>query len=272
MRILSRSLALAAALALPASTAFAWTPPADPNSRVIHAEARQDRIHKRFDDALAKHLWLHNEATDPAFRGVRLSFALADWATLAIKYEPAMAALRKTRETALADVKEGRSAGQAFADYAAINRELDEESGTRELFVWVEANDPMSARAMYSNARDALIEAKDFARCSRYLDPVADLAQLSEIYRAIDATMKYRVVQTQEKEAFERFFITQTATLVALLAANNRVIEAARIVAAARTMLDTPEMRTALEQALEGRFPPRVPSKAETRALREAMP
>jgi hypothetical protein len=271
MRILSRSLALAAALALP-PPASAWTPPAEPSSRLIHAEARQDRINKRFDDALAKHLWLHNEATDTAFKGVRLSIALADWATLAVKYEPAMAALRKTRDAAAADVKEGRSWGQAFADFAAINRELDEEPRTRELFLWIEANDPMSARAMYPIARDALIDAKDFARCGRYLDPVADLAQLSEIHRAIDASMKHRVVQSQEKEAFDRFFITQTGTLVALLAVNDRVIEAARIVAAARTMLDTPEMRTALEQALEGRFPPRVPSKAETKALREAMP
>ena len=130
MRILSRSLALAAALALPSPTS-AWIPPAEPNSQAILAEAREDRIHKRFDDALAKHLWLHNENEDLAFKGVRLSFALAGWATLAIKYEPAMAALHKTRDAAAEDVKERRSGGQAFADYAAINRELHEEPRTR---------------------------------------------------------------------------------------------------------------------------------------------
>jgi hypothetical protein len=271
MQTLSRSLALAAALALP-SLASGWTPPAEPNSQAILAEARQDRIDKRFDDALAKHLWLHNENTDIAFKGARLSHALTAWATLATKYEPAMAALHRTREAAAADVKERRSAGQAFADYAAINRELDEEPKTRELFLWIEANDPMFARALYPIARDALIDSRDFARCSKYLDPVVDLARLAEIHRAIDASMKHRVVQTQEKEAFDRFFITETGTLVALLTVNDRVTEAARIVAAARTMLDTPEMRTALEQALEGRVPPRFPSKAETKALREAMP
>ncbi len=272
MRILSPSLALLAALQ-PLAT-WAWTPPPQPDPLAILEEAREDRIAKRFDDALAKHLWLHDEVLNVnlAFRGARLSYALDNWAHLAAKYEPAMIALKKARDAAAEDVKEGRGTRQAFADFAAINQALGEESRTRELFLRIEANDPLLARSVYRSAEGALIEAKDFAVCGKYLEPGAELGRLAQIHRSIDATMKRRVVETAEKDAFDRFFVREAGTLVALLALGGRKIEAEETADGARRMLDTPEMRTALEQALEGRVPPRFPSKAEMRALRESMP
>jgi hypothetical protein len=272
MRLLARSLAFLAAL--PPLAALGWTPPAQPDPQTILAEAREDRIARRFDDALAKHLWFHSEVLgiDPAFRGVRLSYALADWATLALKYEPAMTALLKARDAAENDVKEGRGARQAFADFAAINRELGEEPKTRDLFVWIEGNDAILARSVFRMAQGALVETREYAIWGKYAEPAAELASIVENHRYIDASMRRRVVNTMEKEAFDRMFIQETATLTALLAVNGRRREATEIADGARKTLDTPEMRTALEQALEGRVPPRFPSKAETKAFRESMP
>ncbi len=272
MRLLVRSLAFLAALPSPA--ALGWTPPAPPDPQAILVEAREDRIAKRFDDALAKHLWFHNEVmnVDLAFRGVRLSFALADWATLALKYEPAMTALQKARDAAESDVKEGRGARQAFADFAAINRELGEEQKTRDLFVWIEANDALLALSVFRMAQSALVETREYAIWGKYAEPAAELASIVENHRYIDASMKRRAVNTMEKDAFDRMFIQETATLTALLAVNGRRTEAAEIADGARKALDTPEMRTALEQALEGRVPPRFPSRAETKAFRDSMP
>jgi hypothetical protein len=274
MRNLTRSLALAAALILSPPVASAWTPPSEPDPHAILNEARQDRIASRFDDALAKHVWIHNEALNvlASFRGVRRSFALADWAHLASKYEPAMIALQKARDAAESDVRETRGAREAFADFAAINWELGEERRTRELFAWIEGHDALLARSVYRNAESALVEAQDFAVCGKYVEPAGDLARIVEVHRYIDATMKHRVVSTTEKDAFDRNFIRQAATLTAILALNGRRIEAAQIADGARKVLDTPEMRTALEQALEGRVPPRFPSRAETKTWREAMP
>jgi len=268
----SRSLFLFATL-LPLA-APAWTPPAQPDPQAILAEAREDRIAKRFDDALAKQLWFHREAlqVDPAFGGVRLSFALAQWANLASKYEPAMIALQRARDAAEADVREGRGARQAFATFAAINRELDEEQRTHELFRWIDGNDALLARFTYPMAQSALVEAKDYALCGKYLEPAVELARLAEIARSIDATMKRRFVQMEEKEAFDRFVVNGAGTLVAILAVNGRKREAIEMADGAKRILDTPQMRTALEQALEGRAPPRFPSRAEAKALRESMP
>lgn len=272
MRIFSRSLAFLAVLSPLAAPA--WTPPAQPDPQAILLEAREDRIAKRFDDALAKHLWFHSEALgiSPSLYGVRRSFALADWATLALKHEPALVALQKTRDAAGNDVREGRGARQAFADFAAINRELGEEQKTRDLFVWIEGNDAILARSVYRMAQSALVETREYAIWGRYVEPAAELASILENYRYIDASMKRRVVNTMEKDAFDRMLIQEVATLTALLAVNGRRIEAAEIANGARRALDIPEMRTALEQALEGRVPPRYPSKAETKAYRESMP
>ena len=269
-----RSHSLAFLAALFPFAAPAWTPPAQPDPQAILAEAREDRIARRFDDALAKHLWFHGEAlqVDPAFGGVRLSFALSHWANLASKYEPAMVALRRARDAAEADVREGLSPRQAFAEFAAINRELDEDQRTRELFLWIDGNDVLLARFTYPIAQTALVEAKDFALCGKYIEPAAELARLAQVQRSIDATMKRRFVQMEEKEAFDRFFINGASTLVAILAVNGRRTEAAEMTNATRRILDTPEMRTALEQALEGRVPGRFPSRAEAKALRESMP
>src|SRR5438552_1664672 len=112
--------------------AMAWSPPPNPDPRAILDEATADRMQGRYEDALAKHLWFHREAAriEPALVGVRGSFALGYWSSLAMKYPPAMAALVTTRDAAEAQVRANDDVRNAFHDLAAINRELDEQART----------------------------------------------------------------------------------------------------------------------------------------------
>src|SRR5689334_8137610 len=109
------------------SSTLAWEPPENPDARAILDEARQDRMAKRYAEALRKHVWFHQNALrrDPALSGVRVSFALSDWELLASRHPPAMVALKQARAEAADDVAAGRNLRRAFGDLAAIDRHLD---------------------------------------------------------------------------------------------------------------------------------------------------
>lgn len=270
---------LAAALALHAMTALAWTPPPNPDPHAILREARDDRAAKRYEDALAKHVWFHRNALalDSALGGVRLSFAISDWRVLAGRYEPAMAALRAERDAAAARVRQGGfRTRDSFFEAAAINRELDEEAATYALFLEGEARDPALARAMYRAAEPALIEARDFARCGKYLD--ADQALTSAIRMREDMGSRGAPPGASDEnkrrmdEFREGYLVREAGKVVALLVLAGRGDEARVLATRASSALDSPAMKAALQGALAGTLPVPYPSKAELRAMRDAQP
>ncbi len=65
-----------------------WAPPENPDPQDILAQAKQDTASGRYEDALAKHLWFHENALEyrSSLYGVRLSFALGDWTKLSHVY------------------------------------------------------------------------------------------------------------------------------------------------------------------------------------------
>ena len=79
-----------------------WAPTEPINPSDILNSADEDRASGNYESALQKHLWYHRNALkhDGAQYGVRLSFALSDWADLASKYPPALTALLKERDNA----------------------------------------------------------------------------------------------------------------------------------------------------------------------------
>ena len=101
-----------------------WTPPEKPDPQVILQEARTDAMAKRYEDALAKHLWFHQNALkhEPALYGVRLSFALSYWEKLGNKYPPALASLKAVRDEARQAVTtvKPKEAKELFHDFIAI--------------------------------------------------------------------------------------------------------------------------------------------------------
>src|SRR5690348_8938818 len=82
----------------------------------------------RYDEALIRHIWLHDHVLDdnPSLYGVRLSFALANWIELANKYPKALAVLKDIRNKKSARILAGKLERNLFDDVHAINHYLDE--------------------------------------------------------------------------------------------------------------------------------------------------
>lgn len=242
------------------SAAGEWIPPKHPDLMKILSEAREDTEAGRFSMALEKHLWLHRNSLEinQAFYGVRLSFALGYWLELAEKYPPAMKALKGVRDEAEGRVRSDAGSKSDFNDVSSINEYLDNNSATTKLFVWLDKNDPKLASRAYPAAQQALIEAKEYALCGKYIDSSATLDNLLFTYRQIGDMAKERQ-DGDLKEHAEKAFTNGTSTLVALLTLNGRDAEADEVIV--KVLKEWPEegFRRELNKAKTGVVPRRWP-------------
>ena len=261
-------LSFAAALA-----AAAWTPPDKPDPRVIHNEARKDRIEQRYEDALAKHLWLYHQGAkvEPRWAPARTSFAMGDWAHLAVKFPPAMEALKRERDAAEANVKAGKDAVKSFDDFAAINRELDEPGPTAALFLWVEARDPELAKAVARSAQHALLQSGDYKTASKYVDANAAMAQVVRMRSGMVANMPKDADEQFRKSARETY-AREAARIVAMVAANGRRAHAKVLYEQALDADGSADVRAVLEPALKGEFPKEALSREDRLRLLQVLP
>jgi hypothetical protein len=248
-------------LLLPSIVVAEWAPPAKPDPDAILQEARRDTRAGRFADALAKHVWYHNNALkyEPALAAVRLSFALSYWHQLASVYPPALIKLRIIRDEVAEKVRR-KPAGSspfdsfaAFQEFSSINRELQEDGKTKDLFVWLDANRPNVAKIVFGPAEPALIQSKEYLLCGKYLDPDHTLEQEIEIYRLHKQMSEPR---KEFQEFRENHFSDSVATLVALLVLNGRKADADRISREALKVKDDAAFRQALLSAAKGQIPP----------------
>ena len=241
----------------PAASAGEWTAPDRPDPKKILDEARRDARAGHFEVALKKHLWFHRNALQfqRSLSAVRLSFALGAWFRLGGVYPPALVALRDTRDQALRTFRQGRSF-LAFVDFAAINRTLGEEARTVEAFVALDRYDPATATQAFAAARPALIKARHYTLCGKYLKPKKDLSLALDIYRMDrDAAKDERAAAPEMRKFAEDRFTNETTTLVALLVVNGRDAEAKEIAKAVESEWNAPALHAAVEKALKGVVP-----------------
>lgn len=234
-----------------------WTPPPDPNPKAILAQAQKDIAAGRHPRALAKLLWFHRQVLeiDPAFTGVRLSYALDSWGELAAIYPPARLEMQKTRDDAEREVRSGGKLRTAFSDFRALNEVLDYTEKTLELFVWLHEEAPAQAKQAFDLARAALIQFGQIDLCGVYLD---DDCVFQARVRGFQQNMRMAEdprFGEEMREFGENYFSNQTATLVALLVLNGRGEEGASIAAEALELLDDPGFRELLDEAAQGVVP-----------------
>lgn len=243
-----------------------WTPPEFPDVDAILQEAKADARAKQYETALAKHVWFHEHALsiDPAFYGVRLSFALSYWLKLAQQYPPALEKLRQVRDTAQCNVMAGINVRDSFHDMESINDRLDEQARTREVFQVLDGDAPASAEEVFDLAKPALVMGQAYALAGKYLAPKRDFFVISERYRK-DKELAERPCHLDDLpesrfredhlEFAESRFKTDSTTVVALLAINGRRKEAEEIAAAFRNEWDDEPFHAALDEALKGIVP-----------------
>jgi tetratricopeptide (TPR) repeat protein len=250
--------ALCAFFVLMTSLAHAdWAPPPKPNPDRIFQEAKSDAAAGRYGDALAKHVWYHQNALKhkPSLYGVRLSFALSAWAELGAAYPPALEKLESIRDEAARNVREGKGSREAFHDFASINKTLEDESKTKDLFVWLDSNKPAVAKEVFEVAQPALIKAKEYRLCGSYLEADNAFQRILQLYRENKRIAQEREFGKRLQEFGEKSFSNGTATLVALLVLNERKADAERIAAEAIKEWDDPRFKEQLEKAKKGSVP-----------------
>ncbi len=237
-----------------------WLPPNNPNPEMILDEAEADTAAGRYSNALAKHLWFHQNALRyaPAMYGVRLSFALSAWGNLACLFPPALEQLKAVRDEAAAAARDGSDPRHAFNDFASINRELREEGQTKDLFLWLDLNDASRAGQVFDIAEPALVEQKQYLVCGKYIDPQRSFERMLRLYRE-DKRIAKRPGFTGMKGFAEQSFAYKAATLVALLVLNERKADADRIAALARSASHSRSLSRKIDAALKGTCPERWP-------------
>lgn len=231
-----------------------WQPPANPDPSQILDEARRDTMDGRYAEALAKHIWYHENALKfgPAQYGVRLSFALMYWADLAKVYPPAQVSMLEFCEQARSNVLGGVDAYHSFHEFSSFNDTLGESQATVDLFKTLDKEQPKLAAEIYRIAKDSLILADELHLCSKYTDAKADYDDLLLKYQAGLEISKDEQFGDRHLRYAEQSFTREVAKLIALLSISGRLEEAESIAKKAAEVLQSDEFDEALQEALEG--------------------
>jgi hypothetical protein len=263
---MKRLLFAIAVAARSASAVAEWTPPEKANAEQAHAilaEAFSDTRNGSYADSLAKHLWYHQHALkiDPASVGSRLVPALMDWYELAKAYPPAMAKLKETRDDAVQQVIDGTGdVLQEFQDVAAINEILGVESQTADVFLRLDKESPATAKKAYHWAQPALVKAKAYKLCGKYLDSKGAFDLLKDHHEQdLEFNAQKKEWRLEDRKYFdestEARFLQESAVLVALLKLNGKGAEARRISDESGSICKHAKSKAVLDAALKGQMP-----------------
>ena len=238
-----------------------WVPPDNPSPRQILDEAKENARDGKYEEALLKHIWFHNNALkyDRAFYGVRLSFALSDWKNLSSKYPPALEALEQAQDKAEKNVRNGTNYYDSFNDYEAINEKLGEEDKTLNLFRWLDKNQPDRAKKIYRLVQPTLVRAKEYKLCGKYIDPEnAYLRYVRNFRSMLDFSKKNKLPEKTTYFAYASF-ASDVSTLVALLTISKRHSEAEEVAEMAMLEWDDKKFAVLLDESLKGNVPKQWP-------------
>jgi hypothetical protein len=209
----------------------------------------------RFEEALREFVWFHDHALEeqPSLAGLRLSYALAFWMSLAEVYPEARQALEEIRDRKAGFLSNGNAKRAFFHDVAAINEKLNSETDTYLLFAKLAQSNPSFAQQCADAALPALIGAGDFALAERFL-PDLD-RELDSLSRHLNGSLQRRKGSKYSPapriKAEIHIYATRVKQLVAVLSGCGRRADAARIKALACAMIQAPSVRRAVREALE---------------------
>lgn len=244
-----------------------WTPPDNPDLQEILGESKKDARAQNYELAFEKLVWFRDHAVsiNPAFAGVRDSFALSQLCDLSDDYEPAKKKVDQIRADAAASVIEGgaRAIGN-FIVVGVIDRHRGDSSKTVELFEALAESNPGSAYMAYRSSEKAIIELERFDLVKKYLEPRPQLRRAEERLESLMTRQRRRPELRDMSEHAIRFYRKDVATTGALLVKTNRHDDAEKSARGIRAYwADAVEeygfqpgaLDSALEDALNGKIP-----------------
>lgn len=240
-----------------------WTPPENPDPSAIMQEAAADANAGKYQIALAKQVWYHENAIklQPAQSGVRLSFAMMNWIKLGEKYPLALEKLIEIRdetEKKIRDEKRIRVRFEDFQDFTAINKTLRQEERTVEVFKWLSEESEEDAKLMYRISEPALIKYKEYEMCGKYIDPETDVERIGDSYtQGLTMTQKFG---KDYQNFVDKQIVNQAAILVAILVKNDRVPEAKEAANQLKVFVTDAKLSTKLKRELDAALDGKVPA------------
>ena len=224
----------------------------EPDPREVLNEARDLARQAKYEEALQKHLWFHENALkhQPSMTGVRLSFALAYWIELGEQYPQARQALVAIRDKTNTAIREGNGSFELFHDVSAINGYLKEAPKTVELFKILHERLPDLAKRCYPAVEEELAAQGDYKLCSGYIpDP---FARFDRIKRNRELALQlFKDHPPELKHHADKQFAEKTCSLIEILVGAGRQPEAVKIRDVALAVRDDPAIRQAVETAVD---------------------
>ncbi len=240
-----------------------WQPPDHLSAREIISEAEADRLAGRYAEALAKHVWFHQNET---LREIRRSSVLRNWVELGTEYPPALQKIKEFRDLAKAKLLSGDGDVDAFAEFTSINRKLDEIQQTVSLFLKLDEQDSELAFKCYPYAESPLIRAGEYQVCGKYIDPehtleielmAWDILRKQPAHTNVPGKFNQKSrFDFRDHGVLDLHTSQHFAAIIALLIHNGRTPEARAFAGRVCYEFNDQVLNELVAEALQGEFPP----------------
>lgn len=199
-------------------------------------------------EALDRFVWFHDHALEhrPAMYGVRLSFAMTYWKQLGDVYPPAITAMKKIRDDKTALIAKGKGDRSLFHDVTALNRTLEEDGKTVDLFRKLDQEQHDMAKQCWSIAKGVIIKAKAYDLAGMYIgigDLVGEFGKVKATFDRTKAMYEDENIGEHLKSFNENNFVNETLLLIDVALALKDVEAAKEIQSEALMILDDDRLR-----------------------------
>jgi hypothetical protein len=222
--------------------------PGDPEK--VLARARSYRLSGQHEKALQDLIWFHDNALKhkPALYGVRLSFALQEWADLGQTYPNAKQSLIQIRDRKTDMIKNGNNSLELFHDVESINRYLNESQKTVDLMKDLTVRDFKLAKRCYGLAKNDLIAFEEFELCNRLMDVPMFIAR--DMKTLLNQNIKiYKTTAWADEAHLDwsiHYFLEEAESVLIVLTKNKRFLEAERFLTEAGKDITIARIQTGL--------------------------
>lgn len=129
---------------------------------------------RKYSEALERMLWFHDNALlhKRSMYGVRLSFALRYWHQLGEVYPPARVAMVEVRDKKRDMLLRGESDHELFDDVLALNRTMEVEELSVDLFLAIEKSQPELAITCWRRAASLILDQQRYDVAQRHMGDV----------------------------------------------------------------------------------------------------
>jgi serine/threonine protein kinase len=260
---------------VPPASAETWSPTLAPGEKPdfmkILDDAKALMEQGRYEESLQRHIWYFNHSrNDAGQKGVRVSFALADWIELGRRYPKAKQALIEIRDHDAREFSEGRGYSELFLETSSLNRELQDDGATLALFKTIHQQDKQLAGQCYYYAEDLLMQKGEYELCLNCIgDPQAHFESIRRSWE-MQRNSQQRMEEMRKQypvraprvpigafappdmgQMATNNFVGQVCKLVEILVATDHKADAEKIHDQAVALLDDARLKSAVSDAEE---------------------